>query len=53
VVDLLERMCSEVTDPERVKIATDDFKLKSKRKLSLRQLMLLEKQRVSEICSTV
>jgi hypothetical protein len=48
VVELIERLCAEVSDPERVKISSDEFKLKARRKISLRQLMLLEKQKALE-----
>ncbi len=47
-MDLIEHLTAEVSDPERVKITTDEFKLKARRKISLRQLMLLEKQKALE-----
>lgn len=42
-------MCSEVCDPERTKISEEDFALKTRRKVSLRQLMLLERQKVMQM----
>jgi hypothetical protein len=47
-VELLERLCGEVSDPDRVKISSEEFKLKARRKISLRQLMLFEKQKALE-----
>ncbi len=46
VMQLLERLIGDVSDPERVKVTSDEFKLKARRKISLRQLMLLEKKKV-------
>lgn len=39
-------MCAEVADPDRIKVTSEEFKIKARRKLSIRQLMLLEKQKV-------
>ena len=47
IIQLLERLVAEVCDPERIKVSTDEFKLKARRKISLRQLMLLEKKKVN------
>jgi hypothetical protein len=46
IIQLLERLVAEVSDPERIKVSSDEFKLKARRKISLRQLMLLEKKKV-------
>lgn len=43
---MIERMCFEVSDSERTKISEDDFTIKTRRKVSLRQLMLVERQKV-------
>lgn len=37
---------AEVCDPDRTKISEEDFTLKTRRKVSLRQLMLIERQKV-------
>jgi hypothetical protein len=46
IIQLLERLIAEVSDPERVKVSSEEFKVKARRKISLRQLMLLEKKKV-------
>jgi len=48
VIEAVTLLISEVSDPDRVKIVSDDFKIRARRKVSLRQLMLLEKQKALE-----
>ncbi|PRP89393.1 inner arm dynein, group 5 [Planoprotostelium fungivorum] len=48
IIEDINQLISEVSDPERVKIVSDDFKIRARRKISLRQLMLLEKQKALE-----
>eukprot|EP01116_Phalansterium_solitarium_P010346 TRINITY_DN2503_c0_g1_i2.p1 TRINITY_DN2503_c0_g1~~TRINITY_DN2503_c0_g1_i2.p1 ORF type:complete len:779 (+),score=372.13 TRINITY_DN2503_c0_g1_i2:133-2469(+) len=48
VFELIDHLIQEVCDPERMKLPAEEFQAKARRKVSLRQLMLIEKQKALE-----